>query len=56
MRSKTVAQPTAAPRNRVVLALVRLARRGNGRHQSIKRQQARDRQDLAARVRESGEW
>lgn len=56
MRIKIVALPVAAPRNRVVLALTRLVRRGDGRHQSIKRQRDRDRQDLAARVRESGEW
>lgn len=56
MRSKTVALPATAPRNRVVLALARLARRGSGRHQAVKRQKERDRQDLADRVRETGEW
>lgn len=56
MRSKIVALPAAAPRIRVVLALTRLVRRSGGRHQVIKRQRDRERQDLADRVRESGEW
>jgi hypothetical protein len=56
MRSKILALPSVTPRNRVVLALARLARRGSGRHQPNKRQQDRDRQDLAVRVRECGEW
>lgn len=56
MRSKIAALPAIAPRNRVVLALTRLAKRGSGRHQPVKRPKDKDRMDLAERVRESGEW
>lgn len=56
MRAKPIAVPAGKPPNRVVFALALLVRVGSGRHTRQKRLADKNRQDLAERVRESGEW
>ena len=53
---KNTRVPASTPRNAVMLALVRLARSGNGRHVDARRIRDQNRKDLDQRVREYGEW
>ena len=56
MHVRRIALPAITPRNRVVIALALLARKGSGKHTSATRRKDADRRDLDQRVRECGEW